>query len=392
MLLAGGQGSRLYVLTTHVAKPAVPFGGKYRIIDFPLSNCVNSDIDTVGVLTQYQPHELNSYIGSGQPWDLDRLDGGVHILPPYVKGKGGQWYKGTANAIYQNIGFIEHYDPEYVLILSGDHIYKMDYSLMLNHHIRAQADCTIAVLEVPAEEANRFGIMSVHDDGTIYAFEEKPKAPKSNLASMGIYVFNWAKLKKYLIEDEENKFSKNDFGANIIPAMLRNGEQLVSYRFSGYWKDVGTINSLWEANMDLLATSTSVDLFDHDWKIYARNPIAPPHYVGSEAVISHSLVTEGCEVHGEVYNSVLFNDVKVAEGAVVKYSILMPGVVVEEGATISYAIIAENSVIGKQAVVGSEPTAAPDPDNWGVAVVASGITIGAGRHVGPCEMADANVD
>ncbi len=391
MLLAGGQGSRLYVLTTHVAKPAVPFGGKYRIIDFPLSNCVNSDIDTVGVLTQYQPHELNAYIGSGQPWDLDRLDGGVHILPPYVKGKGGQWYKGTANAIYQNISFIEHYNPDYVLILSGDHIYKMDYSLMLQHHVKNEADCTIAVLEVPLEEASRFGIMNVNPDGSVYEFEEKPKNPKSNLASMGIYIFSWEKLKRYLIEDEENKSSKNDFGGNIIPSMLANGEKMISYRFDGYWKDVGTINSLWEANMDLLATSASINLFDPSWRIYARNPTAPPHFAGKDAIISHSLVTEGCEVYGEVYNSVLFNDVTIHPEAVVKYSIIMPGAIIERGADIAYAIIAENAVVGEDAKIGAEPDEVSDGREWGVAVVASGVTIGSGKCVGPCEMADAPV-
>ena len=393
MLLAGGQGSRLYVLTTNVAKPAVPFGGKFRIIDFPLSNCVNSHIDTVGVLTQYQPHELNSYIGSGQPWDLDRLDGGVHILPPYMKGKGGTWYKGTANAIYQNIGFIENYDPEYVIILSGDHIYKMDYSLMLEQHKETEADCTIAVIDVPMDEASRFGIMNANEDGTVYEFEEKPARPKSTLASMGIYIFSWRILKEYLLADEANPKSKNDFGANIIPNMLADEKKLMVYRFSGYWKDVGTINSLWEANMDMLATSTGVNLFDPAWRIYARNPTAPPHFAGDKAVISHSLVTEGCEVCGEVYNSVLFNDVTVAESAIVKYSIIMPGAVIERGAVVEYAIIAENAHIGAGATVGADPAAftGDDADKWGVAVVASGIKIGRGRVVGAQEMADADL-
>lgn len=390
MLLAGGQGSRLYVLTTNVAKPAVPFGGKYRIIDFPLSNCVNSDIDTVGVLTQYQPHELNAYIGSGQPWDLDRLDGGVHILPPYQKDKGGQWYKGTANAIYQNISFVDHYDPEYVIILSGDHIYKMDYAHMLDNHKEYGSDCTIAVLEVSNEEASRFGIMNINPDDTIYEFEEKPKKPKSNLASMGIYIFTWAKLKKYLIEDEADHKSKNDFGSNIIPNMLNAGEKMRVYRFSGYWKDVGTINSLWEANMDMLAGS-SFNLFDPAWRIYARNPTAPPHYTGEKSVVSHSMVTEGCEICGEVYNSVLFNDVQIAESAIVRYSILMPGAIVERGAVVEYAILAENSVVKAGATIGAQPDSVENPDDWGIAVVAAGVTIGGGKVVGPREMADADI-
>ncbi len=391
MLLAGGQGSRLYVLTTHVAKPAVPFGGKYRIIDFPLSNCINSNIDTVGVLTQYQPHELNAYIGSGQPWDLDRLEGGVHVLPPYVKGKGGQWYKGTANAIYQNIGFIETYDPDYVLILSGDHIYKMDYSKMLDHHKNQNADCTISVLEVPMEEAPRFGIMNINADDTIYEFEEKPKKPKSNLASMGIYIFNWKKLKEYLISDEADPKSQNDFGANIIPRMLAAGERMIVYRFSGYWKDVGTINSLWEANMDMLATATKLNLFDPEWRIYARNPSAPPHYIGSDAVVTHSLVTEGCQIYGSVENSVLFNSVTVKAGAQVKYSILMPGAVIEENAVVEYSIIAEDAHIGPGARVGSDPASVP-PDAWGVSVVATGVSVGKGRIVKPQEMADDDLN
>lgn len=388
MLLAGGQGSRLYVLTTNVAKPAVPFGGKYRIIDFPLSNCTNSSIDTVGVLTQYQPHELNAYIGSGQPWDLDRLDGGVHVLPPFQKDKGGEWYKGTANAIYQNIKFINHYDPEYVLILSGDHIYKMDYSKMLSHHKKNNADCTIAVLEVSLEEASRFGIMNANDDGTIYEFEEKPKNPKSNLASMGIYIFTWEKLKKYLIEDEADPNSKNDFGGNIIPTMLGNKEKLITYRFSGYWKDVGTIDSLWEANMDLLNIKddeNSINLFDPSWRMYSRNPTAPPHFAGEKAVIRHSLVTEGCEIFGEIENSILFNDVTIAENARVCHSILMPGVVVESGAVVEYAILAENCVVKAGATVGAAPKNGEDKK---IAVVAEGVTIGEGKTLEAGQMAD----
>ena len=336
MLLAGGQGSRLYVLTKNVAKPAVPFGGKYRIIDFPLSNCINSGIDTVGVLTQYEPHVLNAYIGSGQTWDLDRLRGGVSVLPPYQRGKASEWYKGTANAIYQNIPFIADYDPEYVLILSGDHIYKMDYNKMLRQHKETGADATIAVLDVPLSEASRFGIMNCKPDGTIYEFEEKPKEPKSTLASMGIYIFSWKKLRKYLEEDEANSKSSNDFGKDIIPAMLANGEKMVSYRFEGYWKDVGTIESLWEANMDLLSPNSGLNLSDDSWKIYGRTTGSPPHFTAKGAKVQHTLLSEGCEIAGNVSESVLFSDVKVAKNANVEYSILMPGAVVEEGANVRY--------------------------------------------------------
>ena len=384
MLLAGGQGSRLYALTSHVAKPAVPFGGKYRIIDFPLSNCVNSGIDTVGVLTQYRPLELNSYLGNGQPWDLDRADGGVHILPPYMReGDQGTWYKGTANAIYQNIGFLDLYDPEYVVILSGDHIYKMDYTHMIDLHKKTGAACTISVLEVTMEEATRFGIMNVDEHDRIYEFEEKPAHPKSNLASMGIYVFTWSKLRQYLIDDEADPNSSNDFGKNIIPNMLAAGEILTAYRFQGYWKDVGTIDSLWDANMDMLAPHNSIDLHDPEWPIYARSPIKPPHATGPHAKISHSLVTGGGQIDGTVENSVLFHSVVVEEGARVQYSILMPGAVVKAGADVSYAIVAENAVIEANAQVGSAPDDSPD---WGIAVVAGGVTIGAGATVAPRAM------
>ena len=384
MLLAGGQGSRLYALTSHVAKPAVPFGGKYRIIDFPLSNCVNSGIDTVGVLTQYRPLELNSYVGSGQPWDLDRSDGGVHILPPYQReGDQGTWFKGTANAIYQNIGFMDMYDPEYVVILSGDHIYKMDYSDMLAHHKKTGADCTIAVLEVTMEEAKRFGIMNVDANDQIYEFEEKPPVPKSNLASMGIYIFTYQKLRKYLIDDEADPNSSNDFGKNIIPNMLNAGEKMMVYRFSGYWKDVGTIDSLWDANMDMLSANSGIDLYDPSWPIYARTPVKPPHVVGENSVISHSLVTGGCKVDGTVENSVLFHSVTVEEGANVQYSILMPGTVVKAGATVQYSIVAENAVIEAGAQVGAAPTG---EDGWGVAVVAGGVTVGEKAVVKPAAM------
>ena len=374
MLLAGGQGSRLYALTSHVAKPAVPFGGKYRIIDFPLSNCVNSGIDTVGVLTQYRPLELNSYLGNGQPWDLDRSDGGVHILPPYQReGDQGTWYKGTANAIYQNIGFLDLYDPEYVVVLSGDHIYKMDYSEMVAQHKKTKAACTISVLEVTLEEAKRFGIMNANADGQVYEFEEKPQHPKSTLASMGIYVFTWSKLRQYLIDDEADPNSSNDFGKNIIPNMLAAGEKLMTYRFSGYWKDVGTIDSLWDANMDMLAPNSSIDLYSTEWPIYARTPIKPPHITGPNAHISHSLVTGGCKVDGKVENSVLFHSVVVEEGAEVEYSILMPGTVVKAGAKVSYAIVAEDAVVEAGAVVGAPPS---DDPKWGIAVVAGGVTVG----------------
>ncbi len=387
MLLAGGQGSRLHALTSHVAKPAVPFGGKYRIIDFPLSNCVNSGIDTVGVLTQYQPLELNAYLGSGQPWDLDRSDGGVHILPPYVqKGDRGTWYKGTANAIYQNIGFIELYDPDYVLILSGDHIYKMDYSELIRHHKQTGAACTISVLEVPMEEAPRFGIMNVDEHDRIYEFEEKPKQPKSNLASMGIYVFTWSKLRGYLMADEADESSSNDFGKNIIPAMLNAGEIMSAYRFSGYWKDVGTIRSLWDANMDMLSPRAGINVYDEDWPIYARSPTRPPHITGPDTAISHCLVTGGCEVYGTLADSVLFHSVTVESGAYVHASILMPGAVVKAGARVEYAIVAENAVIGENAVVGA--AAEGDPE---IAVVAAGVQVSAGAQVDPGAMVTQNV-
>ena len=300
MLLAGGQGSRLYALTQKTAKPAVYFGGKYRIIDFPLSNCVNSGIDTVGVLTQYQPLELNEYLGNGQPWDLDRLYGGVHVLPPYQTATGSNWYKGTANAIYQNINFIERYEPQYVAILSGDHIYKMDYEKMLSRHKKKGADLTVAVLEVTREERSRFGIMTCNEDGRIVKFTEKPKNPDSTLASMGIYIFSWDKLKKYLIEDENNPESENDFGKNIIPSMLAAGEKLYAYNFEGYWKDVGTIDSLWDSNMDLLNQNVPFDIGDNSWKIYSRTHNVPPQYVGPQAQIEKAMISEGCSVEGYV--------------------------------------------------------------------------------------------
>ena len=390
MLLAGGQGSRLHALTSHVAKPAVPFGGKYRIIDFPLSNCVNSGIDTVGVLTQYRPLELNAYLGNGQPWDLDRSDGGVHVLPPYMReGEKGTWYKGTANAIYQNIDFIERYDPDYVLILSGDHIYKMDYSKMLAYHKANGAACTISVLEVTMEEATRFGIMNVDENDQVYEFEEKPKHPKSNLASMGIYIFTWKKLRQYLMADEADEKSSNDFGKNIIPAMLGAGEKLMAYRFKGYWKDVGTIDSLWDANMDMLSPENGIDPYDTEWPIYARTPTKPPHFTGPNARVSHSMLTGGCEVYGTVENSVLFHSVIVEEGSKVSYSILMPGTVVKSGSVVEYAIVAEDTVIGRNTRVGAPPT--PDRENWGIAVVAQGLKVGDNAVISPNAMITKNV-
>ena len=369
MLLAGGQGSRLYVLTGDMAKPAVPFGGKFRIIDFPLSNCTNSGIDTVGVLTQYRPLELNSYIGNGQPWELDRMSGGVHILPPYQSATGASWYKGTANAIYQNIGFVDMYDPEYVVVLSGDHIYKMDYSDMLRRHKEAQADCTIAVMEVPWDEAPRFGIMNVDAADTIVEFEEKPKQPKSNLASMGIYIFSWQKMRAYLIADENDPASSNDFGKNIIPAMLNAGEKMVAYRFEGYWKDVGTLDSLWDANMDMLSPASGLNLLDKAWPIYGRTPSCPPAFVGEKSEVGNSAIAKGCVIEGEVKNSVLSVNVTVKEGAQVSYSVLMPGAVVEEGAVVQYAILGENAVVAKGAKVGAAPETAADPAQWGIAVL-----------------------
>lgn len=373
MLLAGGQGSRLGILTKKVAKPAVPYGGKYRIIDFPLSNCTNSGIDTVGVLTQYQPLELNAYIGSGAPWDLDISNGGVFVLPPYQKGKSGEWYRGTANAIYQNIAFIEQYNPDYVLILSGDHIYKMDYNAMLNYHIRHGADATIAVREVPWEEASRFGIMNTDSDDKIVEFEEKPKNPKSNKASMGVYIFTWSKLRHYLEEDEADKKSSNDFGKNIIPNMLNDKQVIVAYSFNGYWKDVGTIESLWEANMDLLERPMPIDMHDKRWRIFAKNPGMAPHYIAKGATVKDSLITEGCEVYGNVNHSVLFAGVIIEEGAKVESSVIMPGSVIKRGAVVRRAIVAENAVVGPGAFVGEE--------TGNIAVIGTGITLPAGVSI-----------
>ncbi len=345
MLLAGGQGTRLLSLTQEVAKPAVSFGGKYRIIDFPLSNCTNSGIDTIGVLTQYKPFDLNQYIGNGQPWDLDRLSGGAFVLPPYSTGESGDWYKGTANAIYQNINFIDRFEPEYVLILSGDHIYKMDYSAMLDFHKKKGADCTIAVINVPLSEASRFGIMNTNADGSIYEFEEKPKQPKSTNASMGIYIFNWKKLKKYLIDDENTPGSANDFGKNIIPNMLNDKQKLFAFNFNGYWKDVGTIESLWHANMDIIDENSGLNLDDSKWKIYSRNAAEPPHYIGNNAVVSNSIITEGCEIEGTVIHSVISSGAKISKGATVKNAFIMPNAIIEKGALVEYTIVGNGAKV-----------------------------------------------
>lgn len=373
MLLAGGQGSRLGILTKTMAKPAIPYGGKYRIIDFPLSNCANSGIDVVGVLTQYQPLELNAHIGTGAPWDLDLTYGGVYVLPPYVRGKGGEWYRGTANAIYQNMGFIKQYDPDYVLILSGDHIYSMDYSKMLNYHINKQADVTIAELPVPWEETSRFGILNTDEDMRITEFDEKPKKAKSNKASMGIYVFTWEKLRDYLIRDEADKASSNDFGKNILPRMLSEGQRLFAYPFKGYWKDVGTIESLHEANLDFLSDPMPLPLYEKDSRIYSRNPSLPPHYLAPGSSVAASLITEGCEVFGEVRHSVLFAGVTIEPGAIVRDSVVMPGVRIGRGCIISRAIVAERAVLEEDCRIGAE--------DGGIAVIGQDARLGAGTVV-----------
>nr|WP_296078110.1 glucose-1-phosphate adenylyltransferase [uncultured Ruminococcus sp.] len=382
MLLAGGQGSRLGVLTKKIAKPAVPFGGKYRIIDFPLSNCANSGIEAVGVLTQYQPLVLNEYIGNGQPWELDGMNSGVTCLSPYESKKGSEWYSGTANAIYQNISYIDRYNPEYVVVLSGDHIYKMDYADMIKFHKEHNAACTIAVIDVSLEEASRFGILNTNEDGSIYEFEEKPAHPKSTNASMGIYVFSWKELRKYLIEDAENENSSNDFGKDVLPAMLNAGERMFAYPFEGYWKDVGTVESLWDANMDLLDPNLKLDLRG----IYSKNPMFPPHYVADTAVIKNSNISDGCIVEGEVENSILFPGVKIEKGAKVDYSIIMPNTVVKANADIKYSIVSENTVIGCNAVIGGNPEDAEDKDKWGIAVIGDDLHIGDNVVVPPAAM------
>jgi glucose-1-phosphate adenylyltransferase len=394
MLLAGGQGSRLGVLTKNIAKPAVPFGGKYRIIDFPLSNCTNSGIDTIGVLTQYKPLKLNSYIGIGQPWDLDRLNGGVTILPPYMKQSVGEWYSGTANAIFQNMEFIETYDPEYVLILSGDQIYKMDYNAMLQYHEEKNADVTIAILEVPWEDASRFGIMNTDADEKVYEFVEKPKNPISNKASMGIYIFSWKKLRQYLIEDMNTTGSHNDFGKDIIPKMLKAGERMFAYPFKGYWRDVGTIQSLWEANMDLLEESSELDLYDTSWKIYSRNPVEPPHYISLGANVKRCIITEGGIIYGDVLHSVLFAGVTVGSGSRVNNSILMPNVKIGENVIVENAIIAENTVIGDNCYIGYPSdnnlnTAAEDKE-CDITVIGENLVIPTGFRLAKGSMIDVD--
>lgn len=397
MILAGGQGSRLGILTSEVAKPAVPFGGKYRIIDFPLSNCAHSGIDTVGVLTQYRPLELNTYIAGGRAWDLDRSNGGVYVLPPYTSGEKGEWYKGTANAIYQNLSFIAQFDPKYVLILSGDHIYKMDYNKMVKCHKESGADATIAVIEVPWDEASRFGIMNTDAESTIVEFEEKPANPKSNLASMGIYCFSWDVLRKYLTEDEKNPESQNDFGKNIIPAMLADGLKLTAYRFDGYWKDVGTIQSLWEANMELLDDNSGCNLEDKSWRIYSKTPVKPPHYVSSDAVLRNCYITEGCEISGEVDHSVIFEGVTIEKGAKVEDSIVMSGAVIGKDAIVYKSIVGSNAVIGNGAVIGSMEDAADK--SWynskicsnDITLIGPGLKIGGGVKIAVNSMVEKDV-
>lgn len=388
MLLAGGQGSRLYALTQKLAKPAVPFGGKYRMIDFPLSNCVNSGIDTVGILTQYQPMVLNDYIGNGQPWDLDRLHGGAHVLPPYQTAFGSDWYKGTANAVYQNIAFIDRYDPRYVIILSGDHICKQDYSEFLRFHKEKGAEFSVAVMEVPWSEAPRFGLVVTGENDRITHFQEKPKEPKSNLASMGIYIFNRDVLKKYLIEDEQDAASEHDFGKNIIPDMLQDGREMYAYHFEGYWKDVGTISALWKANMEVLDPENSgLDLFDENWRIYSRNSGMTGHRTGPEAVIENSMVTDGCRVDGCVKHSILFTGVRVERGAIVEDAVVMGNTVVGAGAVLKHCIIGENVVIGPNAVIGDMPS----DGNEGVATIGPDVFIGAGAAIGMNAMVNKDV-
>ncbi len=396
MILAGGQGSRLGALTTTVAKPAVPFGGKYRIIDFPLSNCANSSITTVGVLTQYQPLELNTYIGSGQPWDMDRANGGVFVLPPFVRGNKGEWYKGTANAIYQNTEFIEQFTPEYVLILSGDHIYKMDYRKMLDYHKEKNADATIAVFNVPLSDASRYGIMSADQQGRIYDFTEKPKEPKSTLASMGVYIFKWDVLKKYLTMDESNVSSSNDFGKDVIPAMLESGCGMYAYAFDGYWKDVGTVYSLWEANMDMLGEDPVLNLRDDHWRIYSRTAGMPPQFITENARVKDSCLTEGCYVAGDVTHSVLFTGVQIEAGAIVENSIILPNARVERGAYIKNAVVGERAHIGAGCIIGAETGNVAREQSpmcvGGITLVGKGINVAAGAIIQTGVMLDYDVE
>lgn len=391
MLLAGGQGSRLYALTQNVAKPAVPYGGKYRIIDFALSNCTNSGIDTVGVLTQYQPLVLNEYIGNGHPWDLDKMYGGVHVLSPFETKEGADWFQGTANAIYQNMRFIERYSPEHVIILGGDHIYKMDYSKLVEYHEKQDAACTIAVINVSMEEASRFGIMTCDEENRVVKFTEKPAKPESTLASMGIYVFKWDKLRHYLIENENADTGSKDFGKDIIPAMLTNEERLYAYTFEGYWKDVGTLDSLWEANMDLLAPNNPLDLYDPSWKIYARHNHMPPQYIGESAHIENSMITEGSSINGQVDFSVIFSNVTIEEGAIVNSSIIMPGSIVRSDAVVEYAIVGENCVVESGAKIGTSPECLENRDDWGIAVVGHNVNVSSTAVVLPKQIVSENI-
>ncbi len=396
MILAGGQGSRLGILTSKVAKPAVTFGGKYRIIDFALSNCVHSGINTIGVLTQYKPLELNTYIGNGSTWDLDRNDGGVFVLPPYQKEETGEWYKGTANAIYQNIEFVDQYNPEHVVILSGDHIYKMDYNKMMQYHEEKGAAATIAVIPVPWEEASRFGIMETDGEGTITRFAEKPKEPKSNLASMGVYVFKWSALKEYLIRDEATEGSENDFGKNIIPAMLDDGQKLCAYGFEGYWKDVGTVQSLWEANMDLLSDPPVLDMYDADWRIFSRNPVKPPHYVADGASVTNTCITEGCNIYGDVKNCILSEGVTVGKGSVVEDSILFPGVTIGENTVVKKAIIGSDTVLGNNVAVGDKSVDSKEFESKycsaDISLIGGNITLGDNVKIGVNAMVTKTIE
>ena len=385
MILAGGQGSRLMVLTESTAKPAVPFGGKYRLIDFPLSNCVNSGIDTVGILTQYQPLQLNEYIGNGSPWGLNSTNGGIHVLSPYSKSASSEWYKGTANAIFQNISFIDRYQPSHVLILSGDHVYKMDYHKMLSDHVKNDADCTIAVLNVTLEEASRFGIMNIDQTGRIYEFEEKPKVPKSTKASMGVYVFRWDVLREYLISDNEDPASSNDFGKNIIPRLIEDGHKLYAHEFDSYWKDVGTIESLWQANMDVLGEQPALDMCDNKKRIYARNYAHPSSYIAPEAEIVNSFVAEGSTVYGKVVNSIVSTGCVIEKGAEVHDSFIMPDTVIEERAVIRYAIVGEESTVHANARIGDDPKFY-DKHKWGIAVVGKNKEVAQNKIIAPKEV------
>ena len=396
MILAGGQGSRLGALTQNVAKPAVSFGAKYKILDFVLSNCSNSGIDTVGILTQYEPLDLNTYVGNGQPWDLDGIDGGVFVLPPYMSAEKGEWYKGTANAIYQNLNFISRFDPEYVLILSGDHIYKMNYAKMLEKHIENNADCTIATITVPLEEASRFGILTADEEGRILEFNEKPKFPKSNQASMGIYIFNWSTLKKELQKDELNLESSNDFGKDVIPSMLKKGLRLYIYGYKGYWKDVGTISSLWEANMDLLDGNCELDINDSTWPIMARTTASRPQYISNNAIVKNSIITEGCEIDGEINHSIIFHNVKIGKNSKITDSIIMNNVEIGENVIINKAVIGDDAIIGNGVRINTRGVETPEYTNTKIctndlSLIGSKVKIGNNVKIGKLSMITKNI-